>query len=164
MGGVRDEIRAGTFRPGQEAAESATRPLTFEEFGETFIERYSKAREKRSWKQDELLHDRISAAVVGVGTRRGPLGDKPLSSVTGDDVEAFLQGLRQDGRAASTYNHYRQYLRALFAWATRKGYLTANPLQHAEIPRLTPAKRSRRLRSQAKSRRSWRRPLRSCNG
>ncbi len=79
------------------------------------------------------------------GDPRSLLGNKALVQITADDIEGFLQKLRSQGRSASTYNHYRQYLRALLAWATRKGYLAVNPLQNAEIPRLTLSKRSRRL-------------------
>jgi len=143
---LRIEIRAGRFRLGQEAADSAVRPVTFEDVGALFIERYSKARGKKSWRVDESLHARLSATELTVGTRIVKLGAKPLAAVTADDIEVILQRLRTDGRAASTYNHYRQHVRALFAWATRKGYLASNPLERAEIPRLTHARRSRRLK------------------
>jgi len=143
---LRSEIRAGRFRLGQEAADSAVKPVTFEEAGAAFIERYSKARGKKSWRVDEMLHAKISAAELTVGTRTVRLGAKPLAAVTADDIEVVLQRLRTAGRAASTYNHYRQHVRAVFAWAMRKGYLASNPIERAEIPRLTHARRSRRLK------------------
>lgn len=127
---LRGEIRAGRFRHGQEAAPGGSQPLTFSDIGPIFLERYSKAREKRSWHQDELLHARIAAAELVVGDRRSRIGDKPLVSITADDVESFLQDVRARGRAASTYNHYRQYLRALFgrhARATSQGIPSNTP-------------------------------------
>jgi hypothetical protein len=45
---IRAEIRAGRFRQAKDAPETI-RPLTFEQMGPIFLERYSKAREKQSW-------------------------------------------------------------------------------------------------------------------
>ncbi|HUR20490.1 MAG TPA: phage integrase SAM-like domain-containing protein [Vicinamibacterales bacterium] len=131
---LRGAIRAGTF-PLREASEDArAESLTLETFGQKFLERYSQARGKRTWRDDEHMLDVIC--------RFEQLGEKPLGSVTGDDAERLLQHLKNSGRAGSTYNHYRQILLNMFRWATRKGYLARNPLEHAELPRLPQAKRS----------------------
>ncbi len=142
---LRERIRSGDFRRGQEAADSATSPITFGGIGAVFIERWSKARQKRSWRNDELLYAQMSALFLTRGDRATPLGAMPLASLTGDDLESILEGLRARGLAANTYNHFRQHLRVLLTWATRKGYLARNPVEFADLSRQTPAKRSRRL-------------------
>ena len=142
---LRERIRAGDFRRDQEAADSATRPVTFESIGAVFIERWSKARQKRSWRSDERRHAQMAALLLPRGDKTVRLGSLPIASLTGDDLEVVLQGLRSRGLAANTYNHFRQHLRVVLTWATRKGYLTRNPMEFADLPRQTPAKRSRRL-------------------
>ena len=75
-----------------------------------------------------------------------PLGEKPLGTITEDQVEAFFAHLRQTGRAASTRNKYVQLVKAMFRWAVKKGYLTRNPIAESEtIKREKHAKRCRRL-------------------
>ncbi|HKY21630.1 MAG TPA: hypothetical protein VJM31_10450 [Vicinamibacterales bacterium] len=44
-------IRAGTFRQ-RAAIEQASESLTLEQFGRKFLERYSQARGKRTWRND----------------------------------------------------------------------------------------------------------------
>ena len=68
-----------------------------------------------------------------------------VTSRTTDDLEAFFQHLKTAGRAGSTYNHYRQLLQLMFAWALRKGHVQRDPFSDAEIPRQPHARRSRRL-------------------
>jgi integrase len=96
-----------------------------------------KARGKKSFEDDEYMLKRVVAF--------NALGDKPIDTITTDDLEAFFQHLKAAGRAGSTYNHYRQLLRLMFAWALRKGYVQRNPFSDAELPRQPQAKRSRRL-------------------
>ena len=86
----------------------------------------------------------------GVGALNA-LGDKPVERIKTDDLETCFQHLKTVGRAGSTYNHYRQLLQLMFAWALRKGYLQRNPFSDAELPRQQQAKRSRRLMTDEES-------------
>ena len=53
--------------------------------------------------------------------------------------------LRSLGRAASTRNQYVQLLKASFRWATKKGYLTRNPIsEDSALKRARIAQRNRR--------------------
>ena len=61
-----------------------------------------------------------------------PLGDRPLSLLTTDRLEAFFQQLQARGCAPSTRNKYRQFTLGLFAWAVEKGHMTRNPLDAAK--------------------------------
>jgi integrase len=132
----RDRMRAQDTRDDASAHEP---PLTFDRFGELFIERYSKARGKKSAEDDEYQLKAITAFNL--------LGHKPLTLITTDDLEAFFQHLKTAGRAGSTYNHYRQLLRVMFGWAVRKGYLQRNPFSDAELPRLRADEESQLLRA-----------------
>ena len=146
-GRIQAEIRAGAFIARKARREAAAVPttgevLTFRGFGEKFLERYSQARGKASVADDVYM---LEAVCAFKGLAETPLGEKPLTSVTADDAEHFLEALRARGRAGSTYNHYRQLLLNMFRWGTRKAFLARNPLEHAELPRQPQAKRSRRL-------------------
>src|SRR5262249_5124552 len=128
---IRDEIRAGTFKPpsaavSREPEKVSPGLLSFETFARLFIERYSKDRGKASWRDDEyMIRQLVSFNVID----NCLLGEKPIQSVTEDDVEAFVKHLVALGRAASTRNHYVQLIRAMSRWAVRKGYRAA-PLVH----------------------------------
>src|SRR2546425_8540609 len=124
-------IRDGMFRPRRDrvrARQVEASPkgpqITFTKFGELFVERYSKARGKKSVEDDEYMLKAVCAF--------NALGDKRLDTITTDDLEAFFQHLKAAGRAGSTYNHYRQLLRLTFAWAVRKGYLRRDPFSDAD--------------------------------
>ena len=72
-------------------------------------------------------------------------GEKALTTITEDDIEAFFAHLRTEGKAASTRNKYIQTV-AMFRWAAKKGYLTRNPAGDSEaLKREQHARRDRRL-------------------
>ena len=141
---IRTDIRSGNFRSPHDRPTTRD-ALTVDAFGAIFLERYSKARQKATWRDDEMLIEQITAFIVP-GPRPQRLGDMSLSAVTEDALELFMQSLRQRGRAASTRNHYVQMLTAMFRWAVRKGYLDRNPItEAAAIAREQIARRYRRL-------------------
>jgi integrase len=133
----RDAIREGTFRRRGDAPvtfESSNPVLTLASFGERYFERRGKPASN-----DERGRLKQLAAFQG-------LGSKALTAITEDDIEAFFADLRARGRAASTRNHYTQLAKALFRWATRKGYLERNPIGETDtLKREKHAKRDRRL-------------------
>jgi len=76
------------------------------------------------------------------------LGERLLSEVTENDLEAFIRHLSARGLAAATRNHYVQLLKAMSRWAVRKGYRD-RPFVSGEsdvIRRRKEASRRRRLR------------------
>jgi integrase len=147
---IRGEIRAGTFVRASERRKAApvtpVTPdgITLEAFTATFLERVSQVRDRnKSWTNDRCIFSQVAAFGLPDGSR---LGDKPLGSITEDDLEAVLAALKAKGRAASTRNQYVQLLKASFRWATKKGYLTRNPIsEDSAIRRARIAQRSRRL-------------------
>jgi integrase len=74
-------------------------------------------------------------------------GDRALASFTEDAIELFFAGLATSGCAAqSTRNKYVQMVKALFRWATKKGYLARNPAVDSDaLKRKKHAQRHRRL-------------------
>jgi len=148
---IRNEIREGTFVQASERLKApAALPtptadaITLEKFGETYVDRVSKVRERnKSWKNDQHMFAQIAAFNQPDGSR---LGDKPFSAVTEDDLEAFVVSLRAQGRAASTRNQYVHLLKASCRWATKKGYLARSPISDdSSLKRARIAQRNRRL-------------------
>ena len=140
---VRGEIRAGTFQCGT-TPPPADHSVTVSAFGAIFTERYSKAREKVTWRDDVAKAATFAAFVL---PRTGhTIGTMPIDSVTEDDCEVFLTSLRARKLAASTRNKYLQLLKAMCTWGVRKGYL-ARPwiLPGSDLKREKVAKRDRRL-------------------
>jgi integrase len=141
--GWRTAIREGMFRRRSETGSqqdpvSTTDVETLARFGEKYFER----RGKPATKNDTACFGRLKAFQIN-GT---PFGDKALSVITEDDVEVFLAALRAEGLAASTRNKYIQLVKALFRWATKKGYLARNPIAETEtLKREKHAQRNRRL-------------------
>ena len=141
---IRAAIRAGTFRDQPPAPQPATADgITLDAYADIFLERYSKARGKRSWRDDSYILKQIAAFTLPSGQR---LGSKLIGAVTEDDVEACLQALKDRGRAASTRNKYLQTFKAMSNWGQRKGYLSRPWIGvFTDLKREKHARRSRRL-------------------
>ena len=140
---VRGEIRAGTFS-GTTPPLPAGHSVSVSAFGAIFVERYSKAREKVTWRDDGAKITTFAAFVLPrIGHAIGALS---ITDVTEDDCDVFLTSLRERHLAASTRNKYLQLLKAMSAWGVRKGYL-ASPwiLPGSDLKREKIAKRDRRL-------------------
>ena len=76
----------------------------------------------------------------------GTVGAMPLPTITEDVLEQFIVAITRQGFAQSTLNKYITVTKALFTWATKKGYVTRNPAGDSDvITRGTHAKRTRRL-------------------
>ncbi|HJO37168.1 MAG TPA: tyrosine-type recombinase/integrase [Vicinamibacterales bacterium] len=145
---LRSAIREGGHRGGH-PSEIAPGDLTLEAYSAKFLEGYSKARGKVTWREDDMILAQIAAFEID-GQR---LGDKRLSAATEDDFEAFMRDLKTKGRAASTRNHYVQVIKAMFKWAVRKKYLANNPISgDSDIRREKIARRQRRLQGDEEDR------------
>ena len=136
-------IRAGTFQGHAPAPPQTADGLSLSAYADIFLERYSKARQKKSWRDDSYILKQVSAFTLSRGHR---FGDKAIGAITEDDVETCLQSLRERGRAASTRNKYLQTFKAMSNWGLRKGYLSRpwiGPL--TDLKREKHARRERRL-------------------
>jgi integrase len=141
--GWRKAIREGTFRKVVETpAAVASDALTLA----ALIDRYFERRGKPAT-SGEQSYAKQFRTFVPAGADRS-LGDTAVTAITEDLIEVFFTHLRTKGRAASTRNQYIQLVKALFRWATKKGYFTRNPIADSEnIKREKHAKRNRRLMS-----------------
>lgn len=146
---IRGEIRAGTFvraadrRKAAALAPVVAEAVTLDTFATKYLENKVKPSGKDTWTNDKHMLNRVAAFTRLDGAR---LGAVPLSAITEDDLEAFHASLRAKGRAASTLNQYVQVLQDAFRWATKKGYLTRNPIsEDAALKRGKIAQRARRL-------------------
>ena len=141
---LRGEIRAGTFHNEATPPPAASHGVTVSAFGAIFLERYSKARGKVTWRDDGAKIAMFAAFVL---SRTGhEIGAMSIDEVTEDDCEVFLTSLRARHLAASTRNKYLQLLKAMSAWGVRKGYLTSPwILPGSDLKREKIAKRDRRL-------------------
>ena len=111
------------------------------QFAAVYIERASKASGKRTWKDDEHQLSNLRAHRGADGRR---LGDRSLSSITEDELEAFHASL--GSFAASTRNQYVQLLKASFRWAAKKGYISRSPIsEDSALKRSKTAQRRRRV-------------------
>ena len=138
---IRAAIRTGTLTR-HESSPATADALTLQAFGAIFLERYSKARDKSSWRNDHYMLTHIA----DFPTPNGRFGDKPIGAITEDDIEAFMNALRQNGRAASTRNQYLQAFKAMSTWGLRKGYLTRPWINvMTDLRREKIARRNRRL-------------------
>jgi integrase len=119
---IRTEIRDGRFGKSEPSpVPAAQTDITFETFGEIFVNSYSKAREKASWEDDAWMIRTIMSFRLGAnGDSR--LGERPLSAVLEADLEAFIRHLGRSGRTVATRNHFVGILKTMSAWAVRKGY------------------------------------------
>ena len=141
---IRGEIRAGTFSGATSPLLSAGHSVTVCTFGAIFVERYSQARGKVTWRDDGAKITTFAAFVL---PRIGhAIGAMSINDVTEDDCDVFLASLRARKLAASTRNKHLQLLKAMSAWGVRKGYLT-RPwiLPGSDLKREKIAKRDRRL-------------------
>jgi integrase len=142
--GWRIAIRAGTFRRRAEAVPAATAStsdvITVEKFGALYAERLGKP-----VSANHHACVRRFCAFVAPGATM-PYGAVPVTAMTEDAIEVFFASLRTSGAAESTINKYIQMTKALFRWATKKGYLSRNPAADSELlKRRKHAQRNRRL-------------------
>jgi len=135
---IRTEIRAGKFK-SRARTQSATRgqadpELTVDPGVKTF-EAFAKDWEKRRGYQ--LVGSRENAYRIGTicafvlpqGTK---FGDKPITTITPGDIEAFRHHRLSKGLSVITVNHDLKLLRKMFRWGIREGLLEGTPFRTAK--------------------------------
>ena len=109
-----------------------------------FIDSYSKAREKVSWRDDSSMLKQLMS-FTPPWPDAVPLGRRPVNAVTEQDLEAFIRHLGALGRTTATRNHYVRILRVMDRWLMRKGYRLA-PLLSGESDVIKKRKGTKRSR------------------
>jgi integrase len=125
---IRTAIREGRFRQ-QHVVELVARSadtLTFRQFAE--IWKAKRGGELVRPKDNDYRIEKVKAFVLS-GPQPTAFGDKPLSSITTDDIEAFRESRKAEGLSAVTVNHDLKLLRKMFNWGIRKGYMERTPFK-----------------------------------
>ncbi len=142
----RTAIREGTFRRRTDQASHGEHVhhvpdvVTLETFGGIYAERLGTP---ISQNHRACFKQFIAFTAPNTEIR---YGSRALTAFTEDDLETFVGHLRSKGFAESTINKYVQMVKALFKWATKKGYLTRNPAADSDVlTRRKHAQRERRL-------------------
>jgi integrase len=64
-------------------------------------------------------------------------GDKALSDITGQEIQAYVAQLAQQGYAPKTIDHVHDVLSAVLRTAVKWGHLQENPARGVDLPKLT---------------------------
>ena len=136
---IKAAIRNGDLAPTPTPTPDANTPVTLDMFSAVYLSK----RPLKARRDDGYRLKQLTAFVLPppLGQR---LGAKALARITEDDLETFLDDVRARGRTASTCNKYVQLMKHSFRWATRKGYIKANPI--TEDSALKRAKCNHRVR------------------
>jgi hypothetical protein len=125
---IRTAIREGRFRQQHvvELVARSANTLTFRQFAE--IWKAKRGGELVRPKDNDYRIEKVKAFVLS-GPQPTAFGDKPLSSITTDDIEAFRESRKAEGLSAVTANHDLKLLRKMFNWGIRKGYMERTPFK-----------------------------------
>ena len=136
---LRTSIRGGTFPPQSDTVHSPA-ALTFDAFGDLWLERARGSTSETQRRNDRILLRRVGNLCLGDDR----LGNRLIGRITEDDLETAFAQLAS--LAASTFNKHRQTILHLQRWGLKKGYLTRSWLSaESDIKRKKGAKRERRL-------------------
>ena len=125
---IRTAIREGTFR--QQMSEALADSPTLLTFA-TFAERWKMERGAQlvGAKDNAYRLETIGAFVLLGESPALTFGEKALSDISSDDIEAFRASRKAEGLSAVTVNHDLKLLRKMFNWAIRKKLLTQTPFR-----------------------------------
>ena len=125
---IRTAIRNGTFRQAGAPADTpvqAAASMTFAAFAEVWEKRRG-SELVRPRDNSYRLKKITSFALPGQSMT---FGEKALTAITADDVEAFRDSRRAQGLSPVTINHDLKLLRKMLNWGIRKGYLEKSPFK-----------------------------------
>jgi integrase len=113
------ELRAQIALGGDPSADkkASKAVLTFTTFFEDHYLPFAKQR-KRTWKRDEELFNR---------RLKGTFGNKKLNQITRAQIQTFHTGLRNEGLAGASCDHFIKLLRRAMNLAVEWGMLEKNP-------------------------------------
>ena len=129
-----DRIRAA-IREGRHQATSSPATLddlTFAQFAETWEER--RGRELANAYDSGHRLKKICGFKLPGANPPINFGQKPVSSITTDDVESYRDYRKAKGLSPVTVNHDLRLLRKMFNWGIRKGYLERTPFKIGTEP------------------------------
>ena len=127
---LRLAIREG--RHGDPDRPASLDELTFTQFATVWEER--RGRElANAYDNKHRLQKMCSFQLPGASPPT-TFGQKPLTSITTDDVEAYRDHRKSQRLSTVTVNHDLRLLRKMFNWGIRKGYLERTPFKIGTEP------------------------------
>ena len=91
---------------------------------EEFMERHYRSEHEARCRKTTVEHDEYCMKIV-----RAVFGQMPLDSVTVENVNDWMNGMRRDGYAEATANRRRSILSGIFSLAERLGKIDRNPVK-----------------------------------
>ena len=105
---------------------------TFEQFATVWEER--RGRELANAYDNKHRLQKIFRFQLPGAAAPTTFGQKPLTSITTDDVEAYRDHRKAQGLSAVTVNHDLRLLRKMFNWGIQKGHLERTPFKIGTEP------------------------------
>ena len=100
--------------------------MTFRQFAE--IWKTKRGAELVRPKDNDYRIEKVNAFLLP-GLPPVAFGDKGLSAITTEDIEAFRAARKAEGLSPVTVNHDLKLLRKMFNWGIRKGYMERSPFK-----------------------------------
>lgn len=125
---IRTHIREGAFKVPvamTDARHVQSDVMTLTAFAAIWAEKRGKDL-VRPRDNDYRLRKIKAFAIAGQETT---LGDKLLSAITTEDIEAFRDSRVAEGRSAVTVNHDLKLMRKMLNWGIRKGLIAKSPFK-----------------------------------
>jgi integrase len=111
-------------RRGEDPRRTSENAHTVERAVDLFVERYLKAKGRRTWRETELTFKRHVIPTWG---------KRPLDSITSKDVVSLLDGIMDRGTPIAA-NRTLAAIRKMFRWATGRRMIPASPAEGIEPP------------------------------
>jgi len=123
---IRTAIRNGSFR-SQKSPDTADPAMTFAAFAQIWRDRRGSQLVRP--RDNDYRLKKIEAFRLGDGDSLTTFGDKPLDTITTDDIERFRESRNREGLSTVTVNHDLKLLRKMLNWGVRMGYLERTPFK-----------------------------------
>ena len=124
--------------------------MTVEEAGERLIQHLVTRGRKTSTTVGYQSYLRVHVAPF--------FGEKPIASVTKDDIEEFIVVCLDNDQSIKSTRNYLGFLHSVFDFALRKGWVVANPCKAVEKPEAVDEDQDIRFLDQPSSMPCWPRP------
>jgi integrase len=121
---ILEQVRRG-INPNlaRKAEQKEKTELALGAYCETFIEKYCRARQPRSWQKTRaIFHNDIVPT----------LGSQPITKLTRPQIVQLLSGIAEERAATARYAH--AILRKMFKWAVDRGDLAQSPISDMSSP------------------------------
>ena len=127
---IRTAIRESRYQSAS-SPQTTLDDLSFAQFSKVWEER--RGRELANAYDNKHRLKKVCAFRFPGETASMTFGQKPLASITTDDIEAYRDHRKAQELSPVTVNHDLRLLRKMFNWGIRKGYLEATPFKRGTV-------------------------------